>query len=303
MVDVTAPISGIRSRLAALGEAGRRRFAILRRVPPLQTLLEWAARIGYGARGFVYVSIGIVALMAALDITGDAVGSSGAVALVAEQPFGRVWLILLGLGLWAFVSWRVLQSVFDADREGTSKKALMLRAGQAASAVFYGLLASTVFELLDEFERSAAPDDVAENQEKAASLLALPQGHWLLLGVGLIILGVGVGNIIKGIKADFSEALSCSAEVCKRVSPIARAGYVARGLAYLPLGVFVSIAGWRASTAEVTAFGEALDALERQPGGSWVLGLTALGLIAFGLFAFVEARYRRIRPPHDLTPG
>ncbi len=303
MVDVTAPISGIRSRLAALGEAGRGRFAILRRVPPLHDLLEWAARIGYGARGLVYVSIGIVALMAALDMTGDAVGSTGAVALVAEQPFGRLWLILLGLGLWAFVSWRVLQSVFDADREGTSSKALMLRAGQAASAVFYGLLASTVFELLDEFERSAAPDDVAENQEKAASLLALPLGHWLLLGVGLIVLGVGVGNIIKGIKADFSEALSCSAEVCKRVSPIARAGYVARGLAYLPLGVFVTLAGWRASTAEVTAFGEALDALERQPGGSWVLGLTALGLIAFGLFAFVEARYRRIRPPHDLTPG
>lgn len=303
MADVFAPIHDIRARLAALGEAGRGRFAILRRVPPLQTLLEWAARIGYGARGFVYVSIGVIALMAALDLTGDAVGSKGAVAMIADQPFGRIWLMLLGVGLWAFVSWRVLQSVFDADREGSSKKALMLRAGQAASAVFYGLLASSVFELLDEFERSPAPDDVAETQEKAASLLALPNGHWLLLGVGLIILGVGTGNIIKGIKADFGEALSCSPEVCKRVSPIARAGYVARGVAYLPLGLFVSVAGWRASSAEVTGFGEALDALERQPGGSWVLGLTALGLIAFGLFAFVEARFRRIRPPRDLTPG
>lgn len=303
MADVFAPIHDIRARLAALGEAGRGRFAILRRVPPLRDLLEMAARVGYGARGFVYVSIGVVALMAALDMTGDAVGSTGAVAMIADQPFGRIWLMLLGAGLWAFVSWRVLQSVFDADREGTSKKALMLRAGQAASGVFYGLLASTVFEFLDEYERSAAADDVAENQEKAATLLALPNGHWLLLAVGLVILGIGVGNIIKGIKADFGEALSCSPEVCKRVSPIARAGYVARGVAYLPLGVFVSLAGWRASSAEVTAFGEALDALERQPGGSWVLGVTALGLIAFGLFAFVEARFRRIRPPRDLTPG
>jgi hypothetical protein len=302
MADVFAPIQDVRARLAALGEAGRGRFAILRRVPPLQTLLEWAARVGYGARGFVYVSIGVICLMAALDITGDAVGSSGAVAMIADQPFGRVWLMLLGAGLWAFVSWRVLQSVFDADREGTSRKALMLRAGQAASAVFYGLLASTVFEFLDEYERSAGSDDVAENQQKAAELLALPHGDWLLIGVGLVILGVGVGNIVKGVKADFGEALACSPELCRTVSPIARAGYVARGVAYLPLGVFVSLAGWHASAEEVTGFGAALDALERQPGGSWVLGLTALGLIAFGLFAFVEARFRRIRPPRDLTP-
>ena len=39
----------------------------------------------------------------------------------------------------------------------------------------------------------------------------------------------------------------------------------------------------------------ALDALEAQPGGSWILGLTAAGLMAFGAFAFVEARWRRIR--------
>ncbi|KPF80146.1 hypothetical protein IP78_07565 [Brevundimonas sp. AAP58] len=272
-------------------------------MPPLPVLLEGAARVGYGARGFVYVSIGVICLMAALDMTGDAVGSSGAVAMIADQPFGRVWLVLLGLGLWAFVSWRVLQSVFDADREGTSKKALMLRAGQAASAVFYGLLASTVFEFLDEYARSAGADNVAENQQKASELLALPHGDWLLIGVGLVILGVGIGNIVKGVKANFGEALACSPELCRTVSPIARAGYVARGAAYLPLGVFVSIAGWHASAAEVTGFGAALDALERQPGGSGVLGLTALGLIAFGLFAFVEARFRRIRPPRDLTPG
>lgn len=46
--------------------------------------------------------------------------------------------------------------------------------------------------------------------------------------------------------------------------------------------------------------GEALQAIERQPFGSWVLGLVALGLIAFGLFGLVEARFRRIRPPRAI---
>jgi len=293
-------VASVRSRLADLGEQGRKRLPVLKRTPPLHDLLEAVARIGYGARGFVYVSIGLIVLLAATDRIGEAAGSSGAVALLAQQPFGRVWLTLLGAGLWAFVLWRVLQAVFDADREGTEPKALMLRAGQAMSGVFYGLLASGVFEILDEIHRDPSADDVAENQQKAAWLLDLPFGDLLLIMAGLIILAVGIGNAVKGATADFAEALACSPRICRRVTPIARAGYVARGLAYLPLAGFVILAGFHARSSEVTSFGGALDAMEALPAGSWLLAATAVGLMAFGAFAFVEARYRRIRPPRDL---
>ena len=50
------------------------------------------------------------------------------------------------------------------------------------------------------------------------------------------------------------------------------------------------------------SFGAALDGLEAQPGGPWILALTALGLIAFGAFSFIEARFRRIKPPRGLNP-
>lgn len=297
---MSSPLSALRARLADLGDQGRKRSGLLRRVPPLHDLLELAARFGYGARGFVYLSVGAIALLAAMDRVGDAVGSRGAVALLAEQPYGRVWLILLGLGLWAFVVWRVLQAVFDADREGTGRRALLSRAGQALSGLFYGVLAASVFELLDEVEANPAAEDLAENQEKAATLLSLPFGDIALIGVGLIILASGVGNIIRGARSDFGSALACSAKLCRRVVPIARAGYVARGVALLPLAIFVILAGTRSSASQVTSFGAGLDALERQPGGPVVLAVTAVGLMAFGAFAFVEARWRRIRPPRDL---
>lgn len=297
---VPSPLSSFRARLADLGDRGRKHSALLRRVPPLHDLLELAARIGYGARGFVYLSVGAIALLSAMDRVGDAVGSRGAVAWLAEQPYGRVWLIVLGLGLWAFVVWRILQSVFDADREGTGRRALLSRLGQGLSALFYGILAASVFEFLDEVQADPAAEDVAENQEKAATLLGLPFGDLALTGVGLVILAFGVGNIIRGARSDFGAALACSARLCRRVVPIARAGYIARGVALLPLAVFVILAGSRSRASEVTSFGAGLDALERQPGGSWVLAATALGLMAFGAFAVVEARWRRIRPPRDL---
>ncbi len=288
--------------MAELGELGRRRSSLLRRVPPLHDLLEMTARVGYGARGFVYLSVGAIALLAATDQVGDAVGSRGVGAWLAEQPFGRVWLILLGLGLWAFVVWRILQSVFDADRQDVGWRALLSRAGAGLSALSYGVLAASLFEFLDEVSANPAGEDVAENQEKAATLLTLPFGELALMGVGLVILAFGVGNVVRGARSDFGSALACSAQLCRRVVPIARAGYIARGVAFLPLAAFVIVAGMQSSASQVASFGEGLDALERQPGGSMVLAATAVGLMAFGAFAFVEARWRRIRPPRDLNP-
>lgn len=269
---------------------------------PLHTAVEYAARVGYGARGFVYVSLGVITLLAALDIGGRAVGTHGAVVWLAGQPFGRVWLVALGLGLWAFVAWRVLQAIFDADREGRKPRALLLRAGQAVSGLFYAILAMGVFELLDEVQPNMAAEDVAENQRKAAMLLDLPFGDALLIVVGLVVTAVGVGNIVKGVRSDFGETLACSRRLCRALTLIARAGYIARGVAYLPLALLVVLAGWHARASEVGSFGSSLDALEAQPGGSLMLGATAIGLVAFGTFAFVEARFRRIRAPRDLNP-
>jgi hypothetical protein len=260
-----------------------------------------AARVGYGARGFVYLSVGILALASAFGLGADAIGSQGVGPWLARQPFGRVWLVLLGLGLWAFVLWRALQSIWDADHEGRTWAGIRIRLGQAGSGLFYALLASGVFELLDEVGPRMAEEEIAENQQKAAILLGLPFGDLFLMAAGLAVLGVGVGNVITAVREDFGEALSCSDRWCRRLSLLARAGYVARGLGYLPLGVFVILAGWHARAAEVRSFGSSLEAVRQQPGGAGFLGATAIGLIAFGAFAFIEARFRRIRPPRTLS--
>jgi len=301
MSSLSSTLHDLRARLDGLGHPRGKGPRWLRN-SQLRSAVEMAARIGFGARGFVYVSAGVLTLLAALDLKGDAVDSRGLLPILAEQPFGRLWLVLLGLGLCAFVLWRILQSVFNADNEDASISGWVARAGLALSGAVYALLAIGVFELLDEVGPESGAAEVAENQEKAAAVLTLPFGDGLLIGVGLVILAVGLGNIVFGATNDFGERLACSERLRRRVLPIARAGYVARGLAYLPLAAFIILAGWHARASEVESLSSSLDALEAQPGGSWLLGLTAIGLIAFGAFAFVEARFRHIRPPRDLTP-
>ena len=296
-------IARLRSSPGLLLDRFRKRRTWRDRFPRLHEALETSSRFGFAANGFVYLSVGILMLASAIGMRGQAVDPHGVLYVLAQQPFGRLWLVLIGAGLWAFVGWRVLQAVFDVDHEGSDLKGWAVRAAQAASGLAYAVLASGMFELLDEVGPNMGAEQLAENQEKAAILLGLPFGGAALIGIGLVIAAVGIGNVVMGVVNDFGSTLICSKAVCRWVLPLARVGYVARGLAYLPLALFVILAGWRARSSEVQTFATALDALERQPGGAIMLGLTAGGLIAFGVYAFVEARFRRIRVPRDLAAG
>nr|WP_183203697.1 DUF1206 domain-containing protein [Brevundimonas lenta] len=264
--------------------------------------VELVARIGYGARGFVYLSVGVITLLSLPGWMDEAVGTRGAIGWLAVQPFGRAWLLLLGLGLCAFVFWRFLQAVFDADHEGGSRQGWNTRFSQACSGLGYAFLAFSAFSLLIHTPADPAAGEAVQGQQQARQVLSLPFGNWILVGVGLCIAGVGVANVVRAVRTDFTEYLACSARLCRRVAPLARAGYLARGLAWLPLATLVVLAGFHSEASDVTSFGGALEAVERQPAGAWFLTLAALGFIAFGTFSFIEARFRKIRPPREVLP-
>lgn len=266
----------------------------------LPRLLEWAARLGYAARGLVYCGLGAIALLAALDLTPQARGAKGVLETWAGWPLGTLLIGSVGCGLMGFAAWRAIQAVFDADRHGTSPKAWAIRAGQAISGLVYGGLALSAFEVLDAFEDFGEADETQDLRQTSAAVLDAPHGDWLLILAGLVVIGFGVGNVIQGLMQDFGRHLACDKSLRQRVEPLAKVGYAARGLATLPVGVFLALAGLQARAEEARSWGQALQTVEQRPFGGFVLGALAAGLIAFGLFGFVEARYRRISPPSDL---
>ncbi len=263
--------------------------------------LEWLARAGYGARGVVYLMIGVLSLLAAFELRRDAVGAQGALSAFSGGPLGLVWLAAVGLGLCGFVLWRAAQAVGDADRQGTSPKALANRAGQALSGLIYGALAWSAFGLLDGIDDYREEDE--EARQAAGAILGLPFGEQLLVGAGLLVLGAAAGNFLNAFSKSFGRELSCGGDTRRWAKRVGRTGYFARGAVFLTFGIFLIEAALDLDSGAARSVGGALQSLEAQPFGSALLAVAALGLGAFGAFGLVEAAYRRIRVPDELSLG
>ena len=130
-----------------------------------------------------------------------------------------------------------------------------------------------------------------------AFLLSQPLGRWLAVAVGVMVAAAGIAFGLAGWKATFARRLALDQGTRRWVIPMGRFGYMARGVVFLVIGGFLVLAALHANAREAKGSGGALAALEDQPYGWALLGVTALGLFAFGAFEFIEAAYRRIDAP------
>jgi hypothetical protein len=230
-----------------------------------------------------------------VGLTPHATGALGAMEAWGRWAPGLVLLWLTGLGLYGFAGWRGMQALLDADRQGRTPRALAARTGQAISGLVYGGLAISVFGVIDTLEDLYEADDRMDTQAAVGRMLEWPAGPWLVAGVGVFILGVGVGGLAQAIGRDLVRRLQCSEGLGRIAALVGRVGYFARGLAFIAAGGLMAKAGVAARAADAGGLGAALDVLKVQPFGRPALALVALGLIAFGLFAYVEAVFREIR--------
>jgi len=256
--------------------------------------LEVMARLGHGARGLVYCLVGGLALLAAVGSGGQTGGSRSALQTLLGQPFGRVLLVAIAIGF-AFVAvWRVVEALTDADHRGRTWKGLGVRAAHFGSGfIYFGLMLSA---LGLAFGSGGGGDDRAA-RDWTAWLMAQPFGLWLAGLVGVGVAGAGIAHGWRAWRGNVTRGLSCSEDVARWAVPMGRLGFGARGIVFVLIGGFLVLAAIHSRASEARGLGGALRALQTQPYGWVLLGVTAAGLFAFGLFGLVEAVYRRIDAP------
>lgn len=253
------------------------------------------ARLGYAAKGLVYVVIGWLALMTAVRAGGKTTDPQGAITTIYQQPFGKALLIIIVVGFIGYALWQFVRAAFNADGEGDPKKDTAMRIGFAIVGVTYLGFALAALRLL--LQNAAPKSSNASAQDWTARLLAAPFGQFLVILLGVIVLGVAVALLYEAWKRRFEREFPVGQmnEVERKIMRITgRYGIGSLGAIFIITGIFLIQAAAHHNPQQAQGISGALATLAAQPFGPILLGLVALGLVAYGLFGWVEARYRRI---------
>lgn len=254
--------------------------------------VEVVARVGYVAKGVVYATIGILAMMEALGAGGGTASPDGAMRSIGSQPFGGALLVLLSAGLFGYAAWKVVQGVMDPDEKGADPHGALRRVCYVGSGAIHGLLAFTAAQSVFGAEDSS-------EDAMAASAMAYqpPVGRVLVAVVGIVVVCVGLYQLYAALTASFRDELRLGPRGEARelwTTLLGRIGTAARALAIGVAGAFLLLAAYQSEPKETRGLGGALEALQQQPLGSYMLAAMAAGLILYGVFMFLVARYRYV---------
>jgi hypothetical protein len=253
------------------------------------------ARLGYAARGVVYVIVGILAARVAMGERSRVEGTRGALTEIIDKPFGRVMLGIVALGLFGYALWRLVQAGLDPERKGSDGKGAVKRLGYALSGIVHAGLALTAARMV--MGSSSGGGDGSQTATWTGRLMDAPAGRWLVALVGLGIAAYGIYQFYRAAKSDLAKRLDLGgmrARTREMAIRAAKAGVAARGVVFLLIAYFLARAAITYDPGEARGLQGALEALREASYGPYLLGIVALGLIGYGLFEIVKARYRRI---------
>jgi hypothetical protein len=238
--------------------------------------------VGYGALHFV---VGWVALQVVLG--GRTPSSQGALAKLAAEPYGKPLLIAVAVGFAILAVWQLVAALVGY-RDDDGVRRTIMRLGAACRVATYGYLGVAIVHLLVAGRSSSG----SSPRKASAGVLAEPLGRLVLGTAGLVVAVVGIALAVFGFRREFLDQLDDEARSGPRRIPIVligEIGYVAKGAAFVIIGV---LAGWAAVTDDPHKAGgldQSLAKLVQVPLGAVAVIAVGVGIACFGCYLVVRA--------------
>ncbi len=255
--------------------------------------VEAMVRLGFAARGLIYLVIGFLAIGVANGGNSNQANQKGAISAINAQPFGHYLLIIVMVGLIGYAIWGLMKAFFDPLHVGSDAKGILQRIGFFISALTYGYLFFLVYGYVKGSGGSSG-----QSQQSVSGIMVHPWGRILILAVGLILAIVGLIQIFMGFSRRFDKQFrpyALDRFQLLWVKRLGRFGTIARGVIYGIIGVLMVQAAVQANPSKAQGFNSAIQALAQQHNGQILLIIVALGLIAFGLYSMTGAIWFRFR--------
>ncbi|SFL34299.1 DUF1206 domain-containing protein [Geodermatophilus ruber] len=257
--------------------------------------LENLARVGLIAYGVVHLLIAWLALQLAWGgNTGAPADQSGAMATLAEQPVGKPLLWVIAVGMIALAAWQLTEALLwrrGLSLGGEARTRALKKIGKsvAKTAVYLALAVLAI-----RFATGGGQSSSGQQQQETSGVFSWPGGRWLVGIAGLVVIGVGVYLVYKGLSKRFLKEIDLAQAPPKAtalVEKLGMAGYPAKGVALGLVGGLLVYAAVTFDPAKATGLDGALRTVLAAPFGQLLLTLIAVGIAAFGAFCFIRARY------------
>ncbi|MER5529909.1 DUF1206 domain-containing protein [Streptomyces sp. NPDC002677] len=252
-----------------------------------------AARAGFVARGVIYALIGVLSLRIAFSGGGKQADRGGAIAEIAQKPFGTVLLWMLGVALAGMALWRLSEAAFGQAGPDGGKPGK--RAMAAGRSVFYGFVAYSVLSYAAGDKSSGSGSSDKNSQDVTAKALDWPGGQWIVGVAGAAVAAAGLWIAARAVMRKFEKHLrmsEMSSKMRKVVAFFGTFGGTARGVVFATAGCFAVAAAVQHKPGRAKGMDDTLRTFADTPAGPWLLALIAIGLMAFGVFSWANARWR-----------
>ncbi|TWT56205.1 DUF1206 domain-containing protein [Allorhodopirellula solitaria] len=262
-------------------------------LPEVPSWVEPLGRAGHIAKGVVYGIIGALAFQLAIGAGGEISGSREAVREIGQQPFGRILLGIVAIGLLGYTLWRWVQAAKDTEGEGTDAKGIVKRVGYALSGAAYlslGIFAGSL-------ALGMAGGSGSGSGGGSSTLLDSTWGRIVLGVAGAVTISVAIYFVYKAYLAKFMEKYDfarMSESARKFALHAGRFGLATRGVAFAIIGGFILRSAVNGTAdGEIAGMSDALAAIAAQPFGKVLIGITGLGLVCYAVHMCLMGWYRR----------
>ena len=117
--------------------------------------------------------------------------------VVEQQPFGRVLLAMLAVGLGGYALWRLFRAALGHGPEGADRG--LDRLGSLGSGIAYAAMCAIAVQIL------TGPGASGNTKKTARDVFAWPAGRWLIALAGLVLAGVAIYQFIRGVRQKFLD--------------------------------------------------------------------------------------------------
>lgn len=253
-------------------------------------VIKAAAKIGFFARGLVWITIGLLAFRLATT-PGDrkSADRSGALQEIGSKPFGKFILIVIAVAFLAYALYNLIEAAFDFEDKGVGGRVLRL-----VRAILYSSFAWTTYQFVS---KSKLQNNNKQSSDFTSKLMQRSAGPLLVGLVGVVVIAVGLYNARNAFGKRYQEGLKTFelSETNRRaVGVIARVGYISRGAVFSVAGLLFIQAAATHNAHKASGLDGALRRLLAVSYGRPLVALLGIGLVAFGIFSLVEAKYRTI---------